>query len=294
MASHSTNYRGILAMVGASAFFSVNDAATKFAAQFLPVSEIVAMRGIFALLVALLVIAWRRELFALPAIRNPYLMLRALIEAVVGILAIYTLSQIPMANYTAIIMVQPFIITAIGAIWLGEDVGWRRWSAISAGFVGMLLVMKPATADFQMVSLLALVIAVMSITRDLLIRKIHADVPTTVISFSTALLAVPVGLIGAAVEPWSVPDAMSVIVIFISAAFLFAAFLLTVVAFRGTDVSVVSPFRYSIVVFSTLFGVAIFAEIPDTLSMIGIAIIVGAGLYLLHREAVRRREPKPL
>ncbi len=294
MASHSTNYRGILAMLGASLFFSANDAGTKFAAQFLPVSEIVALRGIFALLVAVLVVAWRREIFALPAIRNPYLMLRALIEAIVGILAIYTLSKMPMANYTAIIMVQPFIITAIGAIWLGEDVGWRRWSAITAGFLGMLLVMKPATADFQMVSLLALVIAVMSIARDLLIRKIHADVPTTVISLSTALLAVPVGLIGAAVEPWSVPDPMSVTVIFIAAAFLFGAFLLTVVAFRGTDVSVVSPFRYSIVVFSTFFGLSIFHEVPDTLSLIGIAIIVAAGLYLLHREAVRRREPNPV
>jgi drug/metabolite transporter (DMT)-like permease len=293
MASHSANYRGILAMLGASVFFSANDAGTKFAAQFLPVSEIVALRGIFALLVGLLVVAWRREIFALPAMRNPYLLLRALIEAVVGILAIYTLSQIPMANYTAIIMVQPFIITAIGAIWLGEDVGWRRWSAITAGFLGMLLVMKPATADFQVVSLLALVIAVLSITRDLLIRKIHADVPTTVISLSTALLAVPLGLIGAAVEPWSVPDSMSATVIFIAAVFLFAAFLLTVMAFRGTDVSVVSPFRYSIVVFSTFFGLAVFGEVPDTLSLIGIAIIVGAGLYLLHREAVRRREPNP-
>jgi drug/metabolite transporter (DMT)-like permease len=293
MASHSANYRGILAMLGASVFFSANDAGTKFAAQFLPVSEIVALRGIFALLVGLLVVAWRREIFALPAMRNPYLLLRALIEAVVGILAIYTLSQIPMANYTAIIMVQPFIITAIGAIWLGEDVGWRRWSAITAGFLGMLLVMKPATADFQVVSLLALVIAGLSITRDLLIRKIHADVPTTVISLSTALLAVPLGLVGAAVEPWSVPDSMSATVIFVAAAFLFAAFLLTVMAFRGTDVSVVSPFRYSIVVFSTFFGLAVFGEVPDTLSLIGIAIIVGAGLYLLHREAVRRREPNP-
>jgi drug/metabolite transporter (DMT)-like permease len=278
-------------MVIASFCFSANDAATKLAAQYLPVSEIVALRGAFALVIAILVIAYRRELFGLPAMRNPYLLLRALIEAVVGILAIHTLSIIPIANYTAIIMIQPFLLTAIGAIWLGEDVGWRRWSAISAGFIGMLLVMKPATDDFQAVSLLALVIAALSITRDLLIRKIQADVPTTVISTSTALLAVPVGLIGAAVEPWQVPDTGMVAVIVIAAAFLFAAFLTTVVAFRGTDVSVVSPFRYSIVVFAFFFGVAVFGEIPDTLSLVGIGIIVAAGLYMLHREAVRRVAP---
>lgn len=286
---HSANYRGILAMIGGSACFSANDTATKLAAQFLPVSEIVAVRGFFALLIAMLVIAWRREIFALPAIRNPYLMLRALIEAVIGVLAIYALSQMQIANFTAIILVQPFIMTAIGAVWLGEDVGWRRWTAVVAGFLGMLLVMKPATADFELVSLVALLVALLSITRDLLVRKIHAHVPTTVISFSTALLAVPVGLAGAAIEPWTMPALPVLLVVVVAAAFLFAAFILTVMAFRGTDVSAVSPFRYSIVVFAFFFGVAVFGEVPDTLSLIGIGIIVGAGLYTLHREAVRQR-----
>lgn len=290
MASHSANYRGILAMIGGSACFSANDAATKFVTQFLPVSEIVALRGCFALLIAFLVVAWRKEIFALPAIRHPYLMLRALIEAVIGVLAIYALSRMQIANFTAIILIQPFIMTAIGAIWFEEVVGWRRWMAVAAGFLGMLLVMKPATADFELVSLVALLAALLSIARDLLVRKIHADVPTTVISFSTALFAVPVGLVGAAVEPWTTPDLPTLLVIVVAAAFLFAAFLLTVTAFRGTDVSAVSPFRYSIVVFAFVFGIAVFQEVPDAVSLIGIGIIVGAGLYMLHREAVRRRD----
>jgi drug/metabolite transporter (DMT)-like permease len=293
MASHAANYRGILAMIGGSACFSANDSATKFAAQYLPVSEIVAVRGGFALLIALLVVAWRRELFALPAIKNPYLILRALIEAVIGVLAIFALSQMPIANFTAIILIQPFVMTAIGAVWLKEKVGWRRWTAVAAGFAGMLLVMKPATADFELVSLVALLAALLSLTRDLLVRRIHAQVPTTVISFSTALFAVPLGLLGATVQPWSLPDAPTLAAIVISAAFLFAAFVLTVLAFRGTDVSAVSPFRYSIVVFAFVFGVIVFGEIPDTVSLIGIGIIVVAGLYMLHRERLRQREAAP-
>ena len=293
MASHAANYRGILAMIGGSACFSANDSATKFAAQYLPVSEIVAVRGGFALLIALLVVAWRRELFALPAIKNPYLILRALIEAVIGVLAIFALSRMPIANFTAIILIQPFVMTAIGAIWLNEKVGWRRWTAVVAGFAGMLLVMKPATADFELVSLVALLAALLSLTRDLLVRRIHAHVPTTVISFSTALFAVPLGLLGATLQPWTLPDAPTLAAIVVSAAFLFAAFVLTVLAFRGTDVSAVSPFRYSIVVFAFVFGVIVFGEIPDPVSLIGIGIIVVAGLYMLHRERMRQREAAP-
>lgn len=290
MASHAANYRGILAMIGGSACFSANDTATKFAAQYLPVSEVVALRAGFALLLAVAVIAWRRELMAIAAIRNPYLILRASIEAAIGVLVIFALSRMPIANFTAIILIQPFVMTAIGAVWFKEQVGWRRWTAVVAGFAGMLLVMKPATADFELVSLVALIAALLSLTRDLLVRRIHAHVPTTVISFSTALFAVPVGLLGATIEPWHMPDAPALTAIVISAAFLFLAFILTVLAFRGTDVSAVSPFRYSIIVFAFIFGVIVFGEIPDPVSLVGIGIIVAAGLYMLHRERIRRRD----
>jgi drug/metabolite transporter (DMT)-like permease len=290
MASHAANYRGILAMIGGSACFSANDTATKYASQYLPVFEVVALRAGVALLIALMVIAWRRELLAIAAIRDPYVILRASIEAVVGVLAIYAVSRMPIANFTAIILIQPFIMTAIGAIWLKERVGWRRWTAVIAGFGGMLLVMKPATADFELVSLVALLVAVLSLTRDLLVRRIHAEVPTTVISFSTALFAVPLGLLGATVQPWVIPNEAALIAVVIAAAFLFIAFVLTVLAFRGTDVSAVSPFRYSIIVFAFIFGVIVFGEIPDTVSLFGIGIIVAAGLYMLHRERIRRRD----
>lgn len=287
--NHAANYRGILAIIGSSAFFSANDAAAKFAARLVPVSEVVAIRGFVALLIAIIVIIWRREILAISAIRNPFLLLRALIEAMIGILAIYTLTLMPLANFTAILLVQPFLIACVGAIWLGEKVGWRRWTAIGVGFVGMLMVMKPATEDFEAASLLALLTAFLAVARDLLVRKIGSHVPTTVISFSTALFSVPVGLLGAFVERWTIPDPAPLIAIIIAATLLYVAFLLTVMAFRGTDVSVVSPFRYSIVIFAVFFGLIVFGEMPDTVSILGIGVIVAAGLYVLHRETLRRK-----
>ena len=290
MASHAVNYRGILAMIGACACFSANDAATKLAAEYLPVSQIVFTRAVFALGLALLIVLWRREAAALPGIRNPYLMLRAFIEAVTGVLIIFALSRMPIANLTAILLVQPFIMTVIGATILKEKVGWRRWTAVAAGFAGMLLVMQPGTDGFNEVSLLVLLGACLALTRDLLVRKIGAEVPTTVISFSTALFAVPVGLLGMTVEVWETPPAFPMIAIAVSAAFLVLAFILTVIAFRGTDVSAVSPFRYSIVVFAMIFGLIVFGEMPDGISLLGIGIIVAAGVYMLHRETARRRQ----
>jgi drug/metabolite transporter (DMT)-like permease len=292
MASHSANYRGILAMIGGCGCFSANDALTKLAAIDLPVSEIVAIRGFFTLLFAFLIIAVRGEIARLTRIGNPWLVLRALIEGFTGVLIIYALSLMPIADLTAILLAQPFLMTLIGVSLLGEQVGWRRWTAVCAGFVGVLLVIKPATSAFDQVSLVALVAAVFVLGRDLLTRKIPPAVPTTVITFATALASVPIGVAGALAEPWKTPGLFPFIVVVASAAFLVFAFILMVIAFRGTDVSSVSPFRYSLVVFAVVFGVILFGEIPDAISFAGMGIIVAAGIYMLHRETAKRRKDR--
>ncbi|HEY7458517.1 MAG TPA: DMT family transporter [Xanthobacteraceae bacterium] len=290
MAGHSANYRGILAMIGACGCFSANDALTKLAAIDLPVSEIVAIRGFFTLLFASLIIAVRGETDRLPRIRNPWVVLRALIEGFTGVLIIYALSLMPIADLTAILLAQPFLMTLVGVTLLGEQVGWRRWAAVVAGFVGVLLVIKPATPAFDSVSLVALIATVFVLARDLLTRRIPAAVPTTIITFATALASVPIGVAGLLAEPWKVPPLVPFLVVVASAVFLVFAFILMVIAFRGTDVSSVSPFRYSLVVFAVIFGIFLFGEIPDAVSFAGMGMIVAAGIYMLHRETMRRRE----
>jgi drug/metabolite transporter (DMT)-like permease len=153
----------------------------------------------------------------------------------------------------------------------------------------MLLVVKPATEAFDAISLLALAAAFLALTRDLLTRRLRAEVPTTVVTLATALVGLIVGVLGAAAETWVVPDFRAVAIVALSAAFIVLAYIFIVIAFRGTDVSLVAPFRYAIVVFAVIFGIVLFAEIPDLISFAGIGLIVGAGLYLLHREAMQRR-----
>lgn len=289
MASHSANYRGILAMIGACGCFSANDALTKLAAVYLPVSEIVAIRAAFTLLFAYIIIAARGESGSISRITNPYLMLRAFIEGFTGVLIIYALKLMPIADLTAILLAQPFMMTIVGVGLLGERPGWRGWMAVTAGFLGMLLVMKPGTGSFDQASLIALLAAVFVLGRDLLTRKIPAHIPTPVVTFATALVAVPIGLAGIAAETWTMPALFPFLVTVGSAAFLVFAFILMVMAFRGTDVSAISPFRYSLVVFAVIFGIVLFGEIPDVISFVGMGIIVAAGVYMLHWETSQRR-----
>jgi drug/metabolite transporter (DMT)-like permease len=292
MASASANQRGIFAMLGAGFCFGTNDAMTKLATHYLPVSQIVALRGLFAFALALLIILMRQELYAFARTRNPALILRALVEGCTGVVLIYSLSRMPLANVTAILMIQPFLLTMVGAAFLGEIVGWRRWLAIVAGFIGMLLVMKPATSGFNSITLVVLLATGLILARDLLTRKIPHDIPISMVVLGTSFVGSLVGLSGSFVEPWIAPSPMGLFICLLAAMFLVAAFYLMTLAFRGTDVSVISPFRYAMIVNAVFLGYVLFGDVPDFISVIGMAIIVTAGLYMLHREAVNRRKSR--
>ena len=292
MTDASANRRGILAMIGSSACFAANDACTKIAAKLLPSSEIVAIRGFFTLLFAFAIIVVRRELVHIWRAADRTVMLRALAESLAGFLIIIALGLMPLANVIAILLVQPFLLTIAAVVMFKEAVGWRRWTAVSVGFLGMLLVVKPATDAFEMVSLVAVTAAFMTVFRDLLTRRIGPEVPTMVITLASAGVGIVVGALGAAAESWKTPDVLVIAVVALAAAFIMLAFIFIIIAFRGTEVSAVAPFRYTIVVFAVVFGIVLFAEIPDTFSFTGMALIVGAGLYMLHRETVLRRQAR--
>jgi drug/metabolite transporter (DMT)-like permease len=285
----SANRRGVFAMIGGCACFSANDAATKVAVAWLPPSEIVGIRAVFTLIFAAAIIALRGELAFLPRAWNLKIILRAVAEALSGFILITAFAFMALANVTAILMVQPFLLALAAVVLFGESVGWRRWLSIVVGFLGMLLVVKPATSDFNATSLLVLGATLLVVVRDLLTSRIPAAVPTTVISFATAVVGLGVGAVGALVEPWVMPSPLALAWVIVAAAFIVAAFMLIVIAFRTGDLSLVVPFRYSIVVFAVIFGFALFGDVPDRWSFVGIALIVGAGVYMLHREAVRRK-----
>jgi len=214
---------------------------------------------------------------------------RAGLEAIVAFLFISAIGALPIADITAIFLITPLLITALSGPLLREHVGWRRWSAVAAGFLGMLLVVKPGGAGFLAGSatIMALLSVVFCAIRDMVTRFIDPRIPTIVITLTTC---VAVGLFGAAMIPfqgWVTPSLTHVGLLLVAATVVVAGNHAMILAFRGVEVSLVSPFRYTVMVWAIVSGIAVFGEWPDMASWIGIALIVGAGLYTLHRERVR-------
>jgi drug/metabolite transporter (DMT)-like permease len=246
-----------------------------------------AVRGFFATAIALSIVAGTGQLKSLTKLASPFGMLRGCLEAVVAFLFISSLPHLPIAIITAIVQSTPLIMT-LAMVMLGlERVGWRRWSAIVVGFLG---VVRPGPAGLNIYAFLALAAAVLVAGRDLATRFVPADVPSTVVALaSTAAVGIAGVLVGFG-ETWPPLATRELSYILGAAVLVTLGNLFNIIAFRDTDISVVAPFRYSVILWAILSGLVIFGELPDPTAFVGIALIVASGVYTIHREQVRQRE----
>lgn len=285
------NARGILAMLTAVTLFVANDALIKLASAVFPVGQMMAVRGLIAALLALAIVHVMGEGKRLRLLAQPLVGLRGLLEAVIAFLFITALAVIPLADATAILQATPLILTAILVAFGLERVGWRRFLAILTGFVGVVLILRPGGAGIEPAFLLALASAVLVAVRDLVTRMIRAEVPSIVIAFGTTvsvgLAGVLIGILGG--EDWQGLGRFESLYLVAAAALVVSANIALVMAFRRADISVVSPFRYASVLLALAIGIAVFGDVPDVMAILGFVLVVGAGLYSVHRERVRRR-----
>jgi drug/metabolite transporter (DMT)-like permease len=272
-------------MCAAMAVFIVNDACVKVAAAHWPPAQIMVVRGVMAALLMAVVCAWSGDLARWRGLLRPIVAGRCALEGFVAFTYISALAVLPIADVTAILLLSPLLITAAGALFLGETVGWRRWLAVSVGFVGMLLVVRPTGDGFGLAGIIAVVATFGVALRDILTRRIPADVPTNIIAFGTTIASLAVGLLTSAAVAWQPFTAMPLGMATAAALLVAVGNLAIVAAFRNADVSVVSPFRYTIIVWAILIGVIVFGERPGPVTWLGIALIVAAGLYTLYRES---------
>ena len=288
--SHAVaNRRGILAMLAAMTLFTANDTLVKLSTSDLPPGEIMAVRGLFAVLLVVALVAARGEARHLPALRHPVVLLRGALEAALAFLFITSLSRLPIANVNAILLAAPIILTAL-AVALGlEQVGWRRWGAVLVGFVGVLFIVKPSPSGLNPYAALVLGCAVLVALRDLVTRRAGSAVPSGIITLGTTAAVALGGLCVAIGETWRMPSGREVALLASAAVFVGLGNLAIVRALRIGEMSVVSPFRYSIVLTTLAVGYAVFGDWPDLPACVGIVLVVGSGLYTLHRE--RKRLP---
>ena len=278
-----------MAIVGGMACFAGNDAVVKLIARTAPLGEVLFVRGVMTcvLVGALMFILGHAS--QLRSAVHPRVLGRSGLEALAALLFTSALVRMPIAELSTIVLASPLIITALAVILYREEVGWRRWTAIIVGFAGALCVVKPTPDAFNAWALVGLGCAFASAARDLMTRRLPEGVPFTVVSLAAAVAVTLVGLLLAPWETWRPFTVTELAILALGAAFLSGGTMLIVLAFRDVDVSAVSPFRYTLLIWAGLAGYFLFGEVPDTWAAIGAALIVGSGVYALHREAARAR-----
>ena len=285
------NRRGMAAMTGATSAFAINDAAMKYLVEDMAVSEAVILRGIIAVVAALIILWQARQLSFLSAMWSRPVLIRAMFEAAVVVTYMQALRPMPLGLATAILQATPLMITAFAAFSGKETVGLARWMAVLVGFVGVLLIVQPDSSGISWAMGLAILTACFVAVRDLSNRLVPRHVPTFLIVLAASIAnIVGCGLFGlAAGDVWRMPSVFEVGLIVGAALFVLAATFLITMSFRGTEVSAISPFRYVGVPVALIIGVIIWGEAPDVLATIGIILVIGAGIFAMRDEARRAR-----
>lgn len=286
-------------MVIACSCFAANDISTKIAVHFLPTPEIITIRAATALVLSFLLVFFFHGLSQLKALANRKLFWRSVFESSVGPMIITCYAFLPLATVTAVMQVGPFLGMIAGIYLFRESVGWRRWLAALVAFTGVLMIVKPGGEAFQPVAFIVILTAALAVGRDIQSHRIGGEVPTFVVPLATAIMAMTIAVALTPIVqvfevrawgPWRWPDFYSFALCVTAGCFMVLANTFAFLAFRtGSDMSLVSPFRYFYLFFAVVGGIIIFNEIPDWISLAGMTLIVAAGLYLLHRERLRAK-----
>lgn len=280
----SDNMLGSAYMLLAMASFAIGDSILKFISSEMPLGQILFTRGLFAITVLFLIAYKMGHLRPLKTILKAPFMLRLIGEVFATYFFFTALFQIPIANAAAIMQALPLTVTLAAAYFLGEAIGWRRLAAILIGFIGVILIIQPGLEGFNVFSLYCLLAVAGCTLRDVATRKLDKDTPTIFVTLVTVIVvALGGGLLGFT-ESWVPSTLYTTGVLGVASIFLITGFIGIVSSMRVGEVAVVTPFRYSVLIFAILIGAFFFDEIPNTLTIIGSLIVVGSGFYTIYRE----------
>ncbi|ABG32649.1 EamA/RhaT family transporter [Roseobacter denitrificans] len=280
------NLRGAALMVLAMLLFALEDMLIKLLAVDLPIGQIVGMLGLGSALLLAIVLKTQRQALFTAALLTPAIMLRAFGELVGTIGFVTAIALTPLSTASAILQATPLFVTLGAALFLQESVGWRRWTAIIVGFFGVMLIIRPGLEGFSWLSLFAVQGVIGLGIRDLATRRVPPETSSLQLSFWAFLVLIPAaGLMMWFNQTSPITPPPSTLLYFIAALLIgIFAYYCIVAAMRVGEISFVTPFRYSRILFALVIGISIFGERPDALTLLGAAIIVASGLYTLWRE----------
>lgn len=301
---------GALCAMIAAVMFSLNDVAIKFLSGGYALHEIVLIRSVIGLLI--LMVCFYPFMGGRAILKTNRLgmhILRSFMVVFANMTFFVGLASLPLAVCVAIFFVAPLMITIFSIVFLGETVGIRRWLAVCVGFVGVAILVRPGSETFQIAAILPVFAAAFYAAIHIITRKIGSTESAATMTFYVQVvfivvcvaigLAIGDGRFGDTDDPslrfmfraWVWPDMADALpLIFIGFAVAFGGYFISQ-AYRVAEAGFIAPFEYLALPLSVLWGYLVFAEVPDMISVIGIVLIVGSGLFTLARERTQNDVP---
>lgn len=289
--AHARPVRGMLFMVIAYGFITINDASMKWTLTSLPIAQAIFTRGLFALLFLIAISLCLGRLRDLRW-RNPGAQIACAITFTISMFCFVTsLSYLPLAFAVVIISSGPIYVTVLAPVFLGERVGWWRRTAVLLGFAGTIVVMQPGTDGFSWPMFLPLIAALFNAIREMIIRRVigtesSISMVLTAMAFVTCVAAMSMPFV------WQAPSVSDVGLLALAGASLSVGLVLVFEAIRSADVSIVSPFQYSGILWASLAGFLVWSDVPTFPTALGATLIIAGGIIILWREDLSTQVPQ--
>ena len=278
-----SSLRGVLCMLGGALSLTINDAMAKYLTQSYPVGQVMALRGLSIIMLLIAFLFFMNNLKALKIFSWKGHLLRAGAMTGSTFFFITGLSLLPITDAIAIAFVAPILTTILGIIILREAVSWKRWVAIFVGFFGVIIILQPTSDAFKIAAIAPMGSAAFGAARDVVTRAISGSENSLSILFTSMLMITIAGFLTYPLG-WSAVK-LSHIWIFITSSLLVGlAQYLMIEAFRLGEVALISPFKYSSLLWATLISLVIWDDLPSKNVVLGAFILILSGIYLLKNE----------
>ena len=283
----SANLKSIMLMIIAMGCLTLTDMLIKIASQTLPIGQVMVIYGVGALAVFWALLRIKGETIQLSPLTNPAIIWRNIGDLIAMNSMFLALVYVPLSTIGAVIQAVPLLVTAAAALFLGEQVGLRRVSAILIGFLGTLLIIQPGAKTFDATASLVLIAALGMALRDIATKMVRESFSTVLLSFYSCFLFIFSGscILLFTGDPrfpdWGIVTILTAMILAGCLGFFFMT-----EAVRLGDMSVVIPFRYTRLLFSMAAGILILGEQVNAIMLIGSALTILSGIYIWHRESL--------
>ena len=288
------NFKGILLMLIAMAGFTMEDLFMKKLSVNLSTGQILITLGFGSSLVFALMAKSKGYKLTAKIFWSKGMIIRQFAEGIAAVAFITSLTLVPLSTVAAVFQATPLVITMSAALFLGEAVGWRRWLAIIVGLIGVLIIIRPGLKSFDP-NVGYVLIAVLFVTvRDLITRKLPMNVPSTIVSFQAFVSLIIAGGILTFLSDQKIVGLDKNQIYFVLGGIIFGVigYYCIVASTRIGEAGVVTPFRYSRLLFAIIIGFLFFNERPDFLTLLGASIVIMTGIYTVLRERYLARRSR--